>query len=90
MIMGSDTSKLLSGYSLAGQGAVLSAPSPLEEEVVFLFEQFRAPVLRYVLSFRVPVYDAEELVQDVFLALFEHLRRGKSRANLQGWVFRVA
>src|SRR6202023_2527478 len=33
---------------------------------------------------------AEEIVQEVFLLLFRHLRQGKSRANLQGWVFKVA
>lgn len=34
--------------------------------------------------------DGDEVVQEVFLALFQHLRRGKSRENLRGWVFRVA
>jgi RNA polymerase sigma-70 factor (ECF subfamily) len=29
-------------------------------------------------------------VQEVFLALFQHLRRDGSRANLRGWLFRVA
>ena len=36
------------------------------------------------------VPDAEEIVQEVFLSLFQHLREGKSRANLQGWIFKVA
>jgi RNA polymerase sigma-70 factor (ECF subfamily) len=62
----------------------------LEQEVVSLFEQLRTPVLRYLLSLRVPIHEAEEIVQEVFLALFEHLGRGKSRANLQGWIFKVA
>src|SRR5580704_9827438 len=65
-------------------------PSKLEEEVVALFEQLRSPLLRYLLSFRIAVPDAEEIVQEVFLSLFQHLRQGKSRANLQGWLFRVA
>ena len=47
-------------------------------------------MLRYLLSFRIPVPDAEEVLQEVFLALFQHLRRGKSRENLHGWIFRVA
>ena len=78
--------------SLAGEGAEASAarPSRLEEEVVSLFEQLRPPVLRYLVSFRISAPDAEEIAQEVFLALFQHLRQGKSRANLQGWVFRVA
>jgi RNA polymerase sigma-70 factor, ECF subfamily len=64
--------------------------SRLEEEVVALFDQFRNPLLRYLLSFGLTIQDGEEVVQEVFLALFQHLQRGKSRANLRGWVFRVA
>jgi RNA polymerase sigma-70 factor, ECF subfamily len=62
----------------------------IETEVMILFEQYRAPLLRYAVSFGVPVPDAEEIVQDVFLALFRHLRLGRSRRNLRGWIFRVA
>ena len=64
--------------------------SRLEEEVVALFDRFRNPLLRYLLTFGLTIPDGEEVVQEVFLALFQHLRRGKSRANLSGWVFRVA
>jgi RNA polymerase sigma-70 factor, ECF subfamily len=64
-------------------------PSPLEQEVVDLFDRLRAPLLRYALGFGLPVQDAEEIVQEVFLSLFQHLQRGKSRENLPGWVFRV-
>jgi RNA polymerase sigma-70 factor, ECF subfamily len=71
--------------------AVLSAePSEIEREVMDLFEQFRNPLLRYALSFGLPVHDAEEVVQEVFLSLFRHLQLGRSRKNLRGWIFRVA
>jgi RNA polymerase sigma-70 factor (ECF subfamily) len=33
--------------------------------------------------------DGEEVIQEVFLSLFQHLRQGKPRQNLRGWVFRV-
>jgi len=66
-----------------------SRPGRLEEEVVRLFDEFRNPLLRYLLSFGLTSHDGEEVVQEVFLALFLHLRRGKSRANLRGWIFRV-
>src|SRR5271163_4533945 len=70
--------------------AVLSAdPSDIEREVMELFERFRNPLLRYALSFGVPVHDAEEIVQEVFLSLFRHLQLRRSRKNLRGWVFRV-
>jgi len=64
--------------------------SPLEEEVARLFDQLRNPLLRYVLSLGLSLPDSEEVIQEVFLSLFKHLRRGKSRQNLRGWVFRVA
>lgn len=39
--------------------------SDLECEVMNLFEKCRSPLLRYVLSFGLPVHDAEEVAQDV-------------------------
>lgn len=79
----------ITGFPVAATSTT-ARPSRLEEEVVSLFDQLRVPVLRYLLSFRVPAPDAEEIVQEVFLLLFQHLRQGKSAANLQGWVFKVA
>ncbi|MEX2300870.1 MAG: sigma-70 family RNA polymerase sigma factor [Bryobacterales bacterium] len=67
-----------------------SNPSPLEAEVKLLFDELRVPVLRYLMTLGLSPPDADEVVQDVFLALFQHLRRGKPRSNLPGWVFRVA
>lgn len=60
------------------------------EEVVDLFNQFRNPLLRYVSALGLSLHDGEEVVQDVFLALFQHLKQAKPRTNLQGWLFRVA
>lgn len=62
----------------------------LEEEVVALFDQFRDPLLRYLASFGLGIPDGEEVIQETFLALFQHLRSGKPRDNLRGWLFRVA
>lgn len=67
-----------------------SGPTPLELEVAGLFDQNRGPLLRYLSSFGLGAQDAEEVVQEVFLALFLHLRKGKPRTNLQAWIFRVA
>lgn len=64
--------------------------SALEQEVIDLFDAFREPLLRYLASFGLNRPDGEEIVQEVFLSLFRHLRLGKSRANLRGWLFRVA
>ncbi len=64
-------------------------PATLADEVTALFYADRAPLLRYLLSMGLPVPVGEEIVQEVFLSLFQHLRCGKSRENLRGWIFRV-
>jgi RNA polymerase sigma-70 factor, ECF subfamily len=61
-----------------------------EAEVASLFDELRERLLRYLLVFGLTAHDGEEIVQEAFLLLFTHLRRGKSRANLRGWVFKVA
>jgi RNA polymerase sigma-70 factor (ECF subfamily) len=65
-------------------------PSSPEIEVVELFEELRERLLRYLLALGLSVHDGEEIVQESFLLLFQHLRHGKSRENLRGWIFRVA
>jgi len=64
--------------------------SASEVEVVELFVELRERLLRYLLALGLSAHDGEEIVQESFLLLFQHLRRGKSRQNLRGWVFRVA
>jgi RNA polymerase sigma-70 factor (ECF subfamily) len=64
-------------------------PPSLENEVTELFDRWRDPLLRYILTIGLPVHDGEEIVQEVFLALFQHLAGAKPRTNLRGWVFRV-
>jgi RNA polymerase sigma-70 factor (ECF subfamily) len=64
--------------------------SPPEIEVVELFEELGDRLLRYLLALGLSAHDGEEIIQESFLLLFQHLRRGKPRENLRGWVFRVA
>ncbi|HLH43915.1 MAG TPA: sigma-70 family RNA polymerase sigma factor [Bryobacteraceae bacterium] len=75
---------------IAPIGAAEGCLSRLEQEVTGLFDQFRERLLRYLLSMGVGAADGEEIVQEVFLALFQHLRRGKSQRNLRAWLFQVA
>src|ERR1700682_5174266 len=67
-----------------------SKASPLEEEVISLFDNLQERLLLYFLSLGLQAQDGEEIVQEVFLALFQHLQRGKSRSNLRAWVFQVS
>jgi RNA polymerase sigma-70 factor, ECF subfamily len=71
-------------------GPASAQPSEIECEVIKIFEQFRDPVFRYVLSIGLFVQDAEEITQEVFLALMQHLRLQRSRQSNTGWIFRVA
>ena len=64
--------------------------SDIQQEVTAIFDVLREPVLRHLLSMGLSVPDGEDVVQDTFLALFNHLRRGRPRTNLRGWVFRTA
>src|ERR1700730_11366175 len=83
-------SNVLPAATVLGSIAGAKSPSPLEQEVVDLFDQLRTRLLRYLFSFGLPAPDCEEILQETFLALFQHLRRGKSRESLRAWLFRVA
>jgi len=69
-------------------GDHVSAPS-MGAEVTALFEEYRGPLFRFLLSLGLTAADVEETIQEVFLALFKHLRAGKPRDNLRGWLFKV-
>lgn len=80
----------LTAPAVRAASAVDLAADKTETDVVLLFDQFRDPLLRYLASFGLAFADAEDVIQEVFLALFQHLRCGKDRDNLAGWLFRVA
>lgn len=65
------------------------AATEAAEAVLRLFDVHRDGVHRYVRALGIPDRDAEDVVQDVFLALFHHVARGRPRTNLRGWIFRV-
>lgn len=62
---------------------------PVTLEVTQWFEEYRSPLLRYILSLGLPLSDAEDVLQEVFLSLFHHLKQDKPRTNLRGWLFKV-
>ena len=77
--------------SLTGQARARSEYGQrFEEEIALLFDAWRTGLLRYLLSSGLSIEDGEEVVQEVFLALFQHFVGDKPRGNLRGWAFRVA
>jgi RNA polymerase sigma-70 factor (ECF subfamily) len=65
-------------------------PAAIEEQVTTLFSLLRDRLLRYLCSLGLPPHDGEEVIQEAFLSLFQHLRANKSQQNIRGWIFRVA
>lgn len=72
--------------SLAGYG---ESSVPAQAEVLELFDECAPGLRRYVSGFGLTIEVTEDVVQEVFLQLFRHVRLGRSRANLRGWIFRV-
>ena len=74
------------------KGAATTADELNEQQrqVLALFDDLRDRLLRYVLSFGLSSADGEEILQEAFLSLMQHLKLGRSRQNLRGWLFRVA
>jgi RNA polymerase sigma-70 factor (ECF subfamily) len=62
----------------------------VEEQIISLFDELRIPLLRYLAGFPLRLQDSEDVIQEVFLALFRYLRNGNSCQNVRGWLFRVA
>lgn len=60
------------------------------ERVLALFDETGPGLRRYVGSFRLGAAATEDIVQEVFLALFRHLSLGRPDSNLKGWLFQVA
>lgn len=46
--------------------------------------------IKICLDFGLSGHDGEEVVQEVFLALFSQLKCGRDKSNLSAWLFRVA
>jgi RNA polymerase sigma-70 factor (ECF subfamily) len=61
----------------------------VRDDVLGVFDACAPVVHRYVRSCGVTADVADDIVQETFLLLFQHLRKGGNRVNLQGWVMQV-
>jgi RNA polymerase sigma-70 factor (ECF subfamily) len=62
----------------------------IQADVLRLFDECAGGLRRYVAAFGLTPAAAEDIVQEAFLSLFRHLRLGRPRENLRGWLYRVA
>ena len=62
----------------------------LEERVTQLFDELHVPVYRYLLYLTMSPTETDEIIQETFLRLYQHLNSGGNERNLRGWIFRVA
>jgi len=61
-----------------------------DREATTLFDELRKPLLRYLVCLGLSPDEAQDVVQDAFLSLHQHLSAGGSQENIRGWLFRVA
>lgn len=59
-------------------------------EVTTLYRELRKPLLRYLVCLGLSTDEAQDVVQEVFLALHRHVSGGGAQDNIRGWAFRVA
>ena len=59
-------------------------------QVTTLYHEVRKPLMRYLVCLGLSTDEAQDVVQDTFLALHRHIASGGSQENIRGWVFRVA
>ena len=76
--------------SLLSASAAPRVASDADRITLAAFDRHATSLVRYVRSFGFANEEAEDVVQEAFLALFLHLSLGRDATNLTGWLFRVA
>jgi RNA polymerase sigma-70 factor (ECF subfamily) len=76
------------GLSLARPHS--GALETLELQVVELYDTVRLPVFRYLVCMGLTAGEADDIVQETFLRVYQHVLKCREDSNLRAWVFRVA
>lgn len=84
-----DTDGAMSGDFLPLAVTLSQAGTP-SCEVTVLYRELRVPLLRYLVCLGLSSDEAQDVVQDAFVALQRHVTGGGSQENIRSWVFRVA
>jgi RNA polymerase sigma-70 factor, ECF subfamily len=76
---------------MSGDAAPLALPlARLPSEATTLYHELRKPLLRYLVCLGLSSDEAQDVIQDAFLILHQHLAAGGAQQNIRGWLFRVA
>jgi RNA polymerase sigma-70 factor, ECF subfamily len=65
-------------------------PDSLQQEAMGLFAEYGPALYRFCLFTLRQQQDAEDVVQDTFVKLLQHLQRGAERSTIRSWLFTVA
>ncbi len=84
-----DRVNLLAFPTTAWEASFLEDTS-LRRRVLEHYDQEHVSLRRYLSFLSVDPETAQEIVQETFLKLHEHLRSGRDRSNLRAWLYRVA
>jgi RNA polymerase sigma-70 factor (ECF subfamily) len=74
---------------LGVEHGLAGTPADVAADVLLLFDTWGPAVRRYVQSCGIAADAADDIVQETFVALFQHLRKGGGRENLRGWLMQV-
>lgn len=79
---------------MSGESLPLGLPLPRfaarRREATTLYRDLRKPLVRYLMCLGLSSDEAQDVVQDAFVSLQQHLAAGGSRENIRSWLFRVA
>ncbi len=68
-----------------------ATPQPTRETLVMdLYDQLRPSLLTYLAGLGLTLNEAEDVIHDSFVRLFDHLDTNQDDKNLRGWLFRVS
>jgi RNA polymerase sigma-70 factor, ECF subfamily len=61
-----------------------------EKQVMDLYDQLRPSLITYLTGLGLNLNEAEDVIHDCFVRLYDHLAAKEDDENLRGWLFRVA
>lgn len=70
-------------------GTAQSQPTR-ETQVIDLYDRLRPSLITYLAGLGLNVNEAEDIIHDCFVRLYDHLAAKEDDENLRGWLFRVA